>query len=184
MASLFGMIVMASLYGFFRDQLFNLLSQETKTATLEDARGALDIMIRELRHAGSWGKGAAPSGCSRVVTATASKVEIRADLNGDGDCGGTTDDEKGERVSYELKTTGSSDCPANNIKRNGVCLVANVTTPTGSLFKYYDASGAETSTISDIKRMKITFSVQVTNPDPRVGGNVASTLSSSVTFRN
>src|SRR3990167_4136259 len=53
-AALFGMIVMATLYGFFRDQLFNLLAQETKTATREDARGALDMMVRELSNAGSF----------------------------------------------------------------------------------------------------------------------------------
>ncbi len=46
MAALFGMIVMGALYGFFQEQLYSLLSQEAKTATLEDGRGALDIMSK------------------------------------------------------------------------------------------------------------------------------------------
>ncbi len=47
MAALCGMIVMGALYGFFQEQLYSLLSQEAKTATLEDGRGALDIMSKE-----------------------------------------------------------------------------------------------------------------------------------------
>jgi len=46
MAALCGMIVMGALYGFFQEQLYSLLSQEAKTATLEDGRGALDIMSK------------------------------------------------------------------------------------------------------------------------------------------
>src|SRR3990170_4323498 len=98
-AALFGMIVVATLYGFFRDQMFNLLAQETKTATLEDARGALDMMVRELSNAGSF---PLPIGypttrpandddgnnCDRLVLANtnANSIRIQADFNGDGDC--------------------------------------------------------------------------------------------------
>ncbi len=46
MAALFGMIVMGALYGFYQEQLYSLLTQEAKTATLEDGRGALDIMSK------------------------------------------------------------------------------------------------------------------------------------------
>ena len=49
LAAVFSLIVMGTLYGFYRDQLFQLLYQEIKTATLEDARGALDIMVRDRR---------------------------------------------------------------------------------------------------------------------------------------
>ncbi len=46
-AALFGMIVMGSLYSFYQEQLYSLLTQEAKTATLEDGRGALDIISKE-----------------------------------------------------------------------------------------------------------------------------------------
>src|SRR3989338_2102983 len=89
-AALFGMIVIGTLYGFYRDQLFYLVAQETKTATLEDARGALDMMVRELRNGGSWGTGTAPSGCSRVVSASATSIHIQADLDSNGNCNSVT----------------------------------------------------------------------------------------------
>jgi prepilin-type N-terminal cleavage/methylation domain-containing protein len=66
-AMLFVGILVAALYGFFREQLFALLSQETKTATLEDARGGLDLMVRELRNAGSWANGTAPAENTQAI---------------------------------------------------------------------------------------------------------------------
>lgn len=182
-ASLFGVIVMATLYGFFRDQLFNLLQQETKTGTLEEVRGAMDMMVRELRNAGSWGKSpyTAPTNCSRVATATSEKIQIRADLDADGDCAGAT----GEDVTYELS--------GSKITRNDDSLVESVVLPSGSSFlTYYKADNTSftPSTAADrdlIKRVKITFGVQVQNPNPNsraANPNITSTLSTSVEFRN
>jgi len=196
-AALFGMIVMATLYSFYREQLFNLLAQEAKTATREDVRGGLDLMVRELRNAGSWGTGTVPvtvgggsTPCSRVVTATATSLRIQADLNGDGDCESATSAETGEDVTYDLGSA-TSTCPGSIIRRNSNCLVANVVIPTGSsLFTYYDSSNTQLSsspTVANIKRVKITFSVQVPEPTPEgraAGRNITSTLSSSVDFRN
>src|SRR5712691_2354524 len=54
-ALLLGSVVVMALYGFYRAQLFQTLAQETKTSTLQDARGALDIIVRDLKNAGSWG---------------------------------------------------------------------------------------------------------------------------------
>ena len=189
-AALFGMIVMATLYGFFREQLFNLLSQEAKTATLEDARGALDLMVHELRNAGSWATGTAPTGCQRIVTATATSIHIQADLdgqlvNGVPNCNSTT----GEDVTYDLSGA-TSTCPGSIIRRNGDCLVANVVTPTVSLFTYFDSNNTQLTAsppVGNIKRVKITFGVQVQNPNPNARAAnpyVTSTLSSSVEFRN
>ena len=56
-----GSVMITSLYGYFRSNLYQQLSIETKTATLEDARGALDIMLRDLKNAGSWESGSAPA---------------------------------------------------------------------------------------------------------------------------
>ncbi len=188
-AALFGMIVIATLYGFFRDQLYFLLAQETKTSTLEDARGALDMMVRELRNAGSWGSGTAPSGCSRVKSATSTSIRIQADLDGNGDCSSAT----GDDVTYDLSSATSTTCPGSNIIRRNTtgCLVSNVVIPTeSSLFTYYNSSNtqlAASPTVGDIKRVKITFAVQVPEPTPEgkaAGRNVTSTLTSSVELRN
>ena len=70
MAALFGMIVMGALYGFFQEQLYSLLSQEAKTATLDDGRGALDIMVRDLRNA--------VSDAARQLRSDLSRIKMRA----------------------------------------------------------------------------------------------------------
>lgn len=194
-----GSVMIASLYAYFRSNLYQQLSLETKTTTLEDARGALDIMLRDLRHAGSWGSGSAPneiggtddpdndvdSVCNRVYAATPSMVHIQMDLNGNGNC---ADDDPRENIRYEL-TGPTSTCPGTNIiRRNGDCLVANVVLPiAGKLFAYFDGDGTDlgsTPPLNSIKRVRIAFAVQVKNPDPRLSGNLASTLSSSVELRN
>lgn len=200
LAALFSLMVMASLYGFFREQLFTLLSQEVKIATLEEARGALDMMVRELRNAGSWATGTLPPGCQRIVAATATSIHIQADLDGQlvsgvPSCNSAT----GEDLTYELSSA-TFTCPGTIIRRKGSatdpgqCLVANVVVPSGSSFlTYYDASGNALpppitgSNLNNIKRVKITFAVQVQNPNPysrSANPNIASTLSSSVEFRN
>jgi len=198
-ALLLGSAMVIALYGFYRAQLFQALSQETKTATLQDVRGALDIMTRDLRNAGSWGTGSAPvetgliddpeqdmdGVCNRVYAATASMIHVQMDLNGNGNC---SDAEPKESIRYEL-TGPTSTCPGVKIiRRNGDCLVANVTTPSaGKLFSYFDDSGAnlgESPSLTDIKRIRIAFTIQIKNPDPKIGGNIGSDLATSVELRN
>jgi type II secretory pathway component PulJ len=195
-----GSVMMVTLYGYFRGNLYQQMALETKTATLEDARGALDIMIREIRQAGSWGSGSAPSEiggatddpdndadsvCNRVYAANASMIHIQMDLNGNGNC---ADTDPRESVRFEI-TGPTSTCPGTNIiRRNGDCLVANVVLPSaGKLFTYFDADGVDLGSLPPldaIKRVRISFAVQVKSPDPRLPGNLASTLSSSVELRN
>ena len=199
-ALLLGSVLITSLYGYFRASLYQLLAIETKTATLEDARGALDILLRDLRHAGSWGSGSVPSEiggsvddpdndadsvCNRVYAATPTMIHVQMDLDGDGNC---ADTDPRESIRYEL-TGPTSTCPGTNIiRRNGDCLVANVVLPiAGKLFTYFDGDGIDLGSapaLDSIKRVRIAFAVQIKNPDPRLSGNLASTLSSSVEFRN
>lgn len=203
LASLIGLIVMGTLYDFYRDQLFQLLYQETKTGTLEDARGALDIMVRDLRNAGAWASGTAPNEsnpavddpntdadtvCNRVYAATSTLIIVQMELDVDGNCTDT-----GETKKYEL-TGPTGTCPGSNIiRRKDDCLVANVEIPSGSDFLTYYSEGSATplglpiADLTTIKRIKITFSVRETNPDPRTRSSnayVTSTLSSSVLLRN
>jgi hypothetical protein len=112
-------------------------------------------------------------------------IHIQMDYNGNGSC---ADTDPRENVRYEL-TGPTSTCPGVTIiRRNGDCLVANVATPsTGKLFSYYDNMGADlgdTPLPSAIKRIRVAFAVQMKNPDRRVGGNMASTLSTSIELRN
>lgn len=196
---LVGAVMIAALYGFYRSELFHLLTQETKTATLEEARGALDIMVADLRNAGSWGAGSAPPErggeddpnqdtdalCNRVYAASASLIHVQMDLNGNGDC---ADTDPRENIRYEL-TGPTSSCPGPKIiRRNGDCLIAHVAAVAdGKLFRYFDGAGADLGDAPPpqaIKRVRIAFAVQLKNPDPARGGTVGTTLSTSVEFRN
>ena len=198
-ALLLGGVVIAALYGFYRAQLFHLLAQETKTASMEDARGALDIMVRDLRNAGSWGTGSAPTEqggvddpdrdadgvCNRIYAATSRLVHIQMDLNGNGNC---ADLEPRENIRYEL-TGPTSTCPGPQIiRRNGDCLIAHVSiAPASGLFAFYDRENAElgdSPPLTAVSRIKITFAVRLKNPDSKTALNVTSTLSTSVELRN
>ncbi len=196
---LLGSVLITSLYTYFRAELYRTASVESKTGTLEDARGALDIMIRDLMNAGSWQNGSPPletgAGddpdqdsdlvCNRVYVASPGTIHIQMDLNGNGNC---ADADPRENVRYEL-TNPTGTCPGPQIiRRNGDCLVANVVPALpGKVFTYYDANGADLGSNparDAIKRVKIAFSVQVKNPDPNGSGNLTSTVLSSVEFRN
>lgn len=196
---LLGSVLITSLYTYFRAELYRTASVESKTGSLEDARGALDIIIRDLMNAGSWQNGSAPleSGagddpdqdsdlvCNRVYAASPSTIHIQMDLNGNSNC---ADTDPRENIRYELANP-TGTCPGPQIiRRNGDCLVANVVPAfPGKVFTYYDANGADLGpnpARDAIKRVKIAFSVQVKNPDPNGAGNLSSTVLSSVEFRN
>jgi type II secretory pathway component PulJ len=200
-ALLIGSIMMISFYGFFRSEIYNSLILEVKTGVLEDARGALDIMIRDLKNAGSWGDGGGrapaevggtddPSNdvdtvCNRVYGASPGMIHVQMDLNGNGNC---NDTDPRESIRYEL-TGPTSTCPgAYIIRRNGDCLVANVVPAAGGkIFTFFDASGTDLGNAparEAIKRVRIEFAVQAKNPDPKLAGQINSSLSSSVEFRN
>ena len=126
---LIGSVLITSLYGYFRSELYHVLRLEVQTGTLEDARGALDIMIRDLREAGSWGGGTVPSElggaddpnndddtiCNRVYAASASLIHIQMDLNGNGNC---ADTDPRENVRYEL--TGPTGTCSGGSRRTGM----------------------------------------------------------------
>ena len=192
-------VLVAAIYGFYRTQLFQTLMEETKTATLEDARGALDIMVRDLKNAGAWMHGTPPgetgtaddpdgdsdSICNRIYLASPSKVHIQMDLNGNGNC---ADSDPRENIRYEL-TGPTATCGGRKIiRRNGDCLVANVSVPVaGKLFTYFDASGADLGAapaLPMIKRIRVAFAVLAKNPDARSQTSIASELATSIDLRN
>jgi type II secretory pathway component PulJ len=197
LALLLGSVMITSLYGFYRAGLYQFIAQETKIAALQDARGAIDIMSRDLKNAGSWGAGYAPAErggtddpdgdadavCNRVYAATATMIHVQMDLNSNGNC---TDSEPRENIRYEIGGS-TSTCPGSKtLRRNGDCLLAHVV-PGGKVFRYFDASGGELGDappLEAIKRISIALSVQEANPDPRRGGMLISNLSTSVELRN
>ena len=197
-AALFAAVLLGTLYGFYREQLYNLLSEEVKTSTLEDARGALDIMARELRNAGSFPLTTDPSCLKdgsgnplRVISASSTSIHIQTDTQSTG--GGDPDGKctaTGENVTYDIGKA-TETCPGTILRRDGKCLVANVVIPPGAqLFTYFDTAHTQlppNPPVASIKMVKIVFSVQVPEPTPQgkaSGRTITSTLASSVEFRN
>lgn len=199
-ALLLGAAMVSSLYTFCRAELFYLLSQEAKISSLEDARGSMDMITRDLRLAGSWGTGFVPNEtggvddpmtdpdtvCNRIYAANSHLIHIQMDLNGNGNC---ADTDPRENIRYELTPAASSTCPGTTIiRRNGDCLVSNVLSgASGQLFTYYDANGidlGDAPLLASIKRIKIEFTVISKNPKPGSVDQISSTLSTSVELRN
>lgn len=198
-ALLIGSALITSLYGYFRSELYHLLELETKTSTLEDARGALDIMIRDLKNAGSWGTGSVPletgsvddpnndadAVCNRIYAASPTMIHVQMDLDGDGNC---ADTDPRENIRLELTGPTATCAGPNIIRRNGDCLIANIAPPAaGKIFGYFDATGNDLGSappFDSVKRVKISFTIQVKNPDPKIAGTLPFALSSSVELRN
>jgi type II secretory pathway component PulJ len=198
-ALLLGSVTIISLYGYFRSEIYHTLTVETKTVVLEDARGALDIMLRDLKNAGSWGSGNVPSEtgvgddpsqdpdsvCNRVYAASPAVIHVQMDLNGNDTC---ADLDPRENIRYELGGP-TAACPGSQVlRRNGDCLVANVVpAASGKIFTFFDRSGIDLGSAPNpgaIKRIRIEFAVQARSPDPRTPDKLSSTLSSSVELRN
>ena len=200
-AALLGLVMLGGLYGFYRSQLYVHLSQQTKSAAWEDGRGALDIIVRDLKNAGSWGSGTVPpetggaddpdkdadSVCNRIYAAGPNLLHVQMDLNGNGNC---ADTEPRENVRYEIGGS-TSTCPGpKTIRRNGDCLLSNVGVAKGSrdrLFTYFDAAGVDLGDMpepSAVRRVRIGFGVESKNPDPRQGGIFTIEVSTSVDLRN
>jgi len=150
------------------------------------------MMVRELSNAGSFPLPANypttrpandddVNNCKRVVSASATSIRIQADLNGDGDCADDNED-----VTYTYNST------SGTISRNSNTspVVSNVVA--SNFLTYYVAGSTTTVTpsstnINAIKRVKITFAIQVADPTPEgkaAGRNITSTLYSNVDFRN
>jgi hypothetical protein len=198
-ALVIGSALITSLYGYFRSELYHLLELETRTSTLEDARGALDIMIRDLKNAGSWGSGSVPAEaggaddpnndadpvCNRIYAASATMIHVQMDLDGDGNC---ADVDPRENIRLELTGPTATCSGPSIIRRNGDCLIANVVPPaSGKVFSYFDSNGNDlggTPAFESVKRVKISFAIQVKNPDPKISGSLVFALSSSVELRN
>ena len=144
------------------------------------------LMTRKIREAGYWPStgGAPPSGCARIRTATATQIRVQTDLNGNGTCSDANED---TMLTY--------DANSKIIRRNsgGAAVLTNVEIPPGSTFLTYYGQGSATPLtlpVSDsriIKRVKISFEVEVDDPTPygkASGKKIRVALVSDVFFRN
>ena len=161
----------------------SLRTHETKTEAQESALLGVDLIARDLRSAGY---SASFGNVTGVRVASAERLEVACDLNGDGD---TLDANELSTYSYDAtkrqvmrSSGGASPQP----------LVSDV--PAGGLhFVYLDANGALLGDGSGsvngadrdrIRRVDLSLRVEIANPDPTVSSCLASTMTTSVALRN
>ena len=160
-----GMVVLAAVTTTFMGQSRFYSAQEQVNEMEQNARGALDLITRELKMAGYRPTGMALTG----VTYSTSQLMIQADLDASGtictsSCTSTT---VNEQITYtydsankQIKRAQGSSAP--------VVLADNITAFT---FSYLDSLGAPTTVTADIRQVSISITAQTAKPDPNYSAN-------------
>jgi len=144
-----------------------------RVALIQQAQAAMDLVTRELRMAGS-----NPTGATFVpVTYNASQLEIRADLDGNGNATGLNEhliyayDSANKRITRDA---GSGAEP----------LVDNIDEFT---FKYFKSNGQTTTVSSEVRQLQITIKTRTAARDPKYtadNGYRTFTMTSLIALRN
>jgi len=162
-ALVIGMIVMASVATTFTTQTRAYSAQEQINQMEQNARGALDIMSREIKMAGYRPNGGSVTG---VVSYSSTSLTIQADLDADGAISLSGSDN--EQITYAY------DSVNNKITRQigtatAATLAENIS---GFTFTYYKATGSSLATsATDIRRIKIALTAKTEKPDPGYQSN-------------
>jgi type IV pilus assembly protein PilW len=156
-----GMVVMAAVTTTFMAQARFYNAQEQINAMQQNARGALDVITRELKMAGYKPNG----GTFEGVTYGTTQLLIQADLDSSGTI--STSSTADEQITYvydssnnqitRKRGTGTAEVLADNI--------------TAFTFSYYDANGASTTTSVNIRQVKVNITAKTAKPDPNYTTN-------------
>jgi type IV pilus assembly protein PilW len=156
-----GMVVLAALTTTFMAQAKFYNAQEQVNEMQQSARGAIDIITRELKMAGYKPNGGTFDG----VTYSVSQLMIQADL--DGNSGISTSGSANEQITYVYDSTNKQI--TRKIGTGTVEVLAdNITAFT---FSYLNSSGATTTTSSSIRQVAISITAMTTKPDPNYSAN-------------
>ena len=150
-------IVLGAAVNTFIAQRRSYALQEHVTAMTQGTRAAMEMVTREIRMAGYNPAGTNFDG----ITYDPTHVQIRADLNGDGD---TADAHETIVYAYNpatqqlmRETDGSSQPIADHIQ--------------AFAFDYVDGAGTSTTTTANIRQIRITITARTATPDPRYAAN-------------
>jgi len=167
------LVVITSISSAFISQRKTYAVQEQITVMFQDARAAMDMISREVKMAGY-----DPTGAGMVgIPYNATQLEVRADLNGDGDTSDTHED-----ITYTYDSTNKQI--DRNTGGGAQPFAENIQSFT---FQYYDTDANTTTTAADIRQIDITITARTSEPDPDYGQNSGYrtyTLSSYVTPPN
>jgi prepilin-type N-terminal cleavage/methylation domain-containing protein len=177
------LIVLGAGYSVFRVQTHTVKAQEFKMEAQEDARAALDMMVREVRNLGFFPTLTActtvPANNNGIITAAANNFRFVYDANGDGDC---ADANPAENIIYSYTGTNITR-DINDGNGPQILTAGNVT---AAAFTYRDAAGAVTADLASIRRVSITLTVRSRSTDVQFSGGVPQDIrmDSNVDLRN
>ena len=156
-----GMVVLAAVTTTFMAQAKFYNAQEQINEMQQNARGALDVIMRELKMAGYKPNGGTFDG----VTYSVSQLMIQADLDGNG--GISTSGSANEQISYAYNSTNRQI--TRKIGTGTVEVLAdNITAFT---FSYLNSSGATTTTSSSIRQVAVSITAITAKPDLNYSSN-------------
>ena len=169
-------VVMGGVTGSFVNQRKIMAIQNQRVALVQQAQAAMELITREFRTAGT-----NPTGAAFVpVTYSATQLEMRADLNGNGTT--DTNNDPDEHLIYVY------DSANKRITRDtgsgAQSLVEHIQTFT---FRYLDSAGVETTVSSAIRQLQLTITARTAAPDPKYtvnNGYRTFTVTSLMALRN
>jgi type IV pilus assembly protein PilW len=156
-----GMVVMAAVTTTFMAQAKFYNAQEQINEMQQNARGALDVITRELKMAGYKPNGGTFDG----VTYSVSQLMVQADVDGNGAI--STSGSANEQVTYAYDSTNKQITRKMGTGMVEV-LADNITAFT---FSYLNSSGATTTTSSSIRQVALSITAMTAKPDPNYSNN-------------
>lgn len=176
-------LVLGAVSTFNRAQLFTFQNHAAQSDVQATARNVVDLMTREIRRAGT--NPSCVPGLNAIVDAKQSKLQIQADLDGDGLTTGVN-----ENVTYEYRFS------QNKFVRtaNGLTLdlMQNVNL-TGSRIRYFNGAGVditagETGLSSaqrdNVRRIRIELDVARPAADPENHMPLTVSVANDINLRN
>ncbi|MDY6836476.1 MAG: prepilin-type N-terminal cleavage/methylation domain-containing protein [Thermodesulfobacteriota bacterium] len=158
-------IVLSAIVATFVVQRKSYMAQEQMSEMTQTARAAMDMIGREVRMAGY-----DPTRVGIVgIAYNASKLQIQADLRGDG----TSDVPDGDTNDPNENITYKHYDRTHQIKRKTgrgyfQPFAENIQDFT---FAYLNSDGHITTTTADIRQIRITITARTSMPDPKYPGN-------------
>ena len=172
-----GMVILAAVTTTFMSQTRIYNAQEQINEMQQNARGALDILSRELKMAGYKPNGGGFNG----VTYSTTQLMVQADLNSDGAI--STSSTANEQITYAFDSANEQITRAVG-SGSAQILAEHISAFT---FNYLDSAGAATTVSANIRQVSITITAKTAKPDPNFtsnGGYRTYTMSATITPGN
>ncbi|MCX5831046.1 MAG: prepilin-type N-terminal cleavage/methylation domain-containing protein [Deltaproteobacteria bacterium] len=187
-----GLVVLGAVYALFTVQSKHLANQEQLAELHQNARVAMDMMVREISMAGYNQRNAATiaaatpevprctnalvtagTSCVGITYAGGDTIKFTADRDGSGSItpdDPTTGDNDNENVAYDINLSMSIMSLRRNSKytKSGSSYQPVVEYVHSLLFEYYDGATppATTAILANIRMVKITIVTRAANVDP------------------